>query len=234
MEETTTAVANPFAGFTDGIQNSLGNLWDGVLGILPDIAEGIVILLAGWIIAVILAKIVAKVTEVIRLDDLLGSTGILGIFQKAGIRLNISRVFEEIVKWFILIAFFMSAMDKFGLAQVNEFLNDVLNYIPDIIIAVIITIVGVLVANFLADLAHGTARATKTGSPSIASSVTRYAIVIFTIFAALKQLGIGSDLLQSFFDNLGLGLAAAFAIAFGLGGRDTAADTIKRIRKDIK
>ncbi len=235
MEETTIATAsNPFAGFTDGIQGSLENLWDGVLGVLPDVAAGIAILIFGWIIAIILSKVIAKVTEVIRLDDLLGSTGIRGVFQKAGVRLNIGRVFEEIVKWFILIAFFIEAMNKFGLSQVNDFLNDVLYYIPNIIIAVIITIVGVLVANFLADLVHSTARATKTGSPDIAASVTRYAIIIFTILAALEQLGIGDTLVNSFVSYLGLALAGSFGLAFGLGGKDVAADAIKRIRKDIK
>jgi hypothetical protein len=64
--------------------------------------------------------------------------------------------------------------------------------------------------------------------------VTRYAIIIFTVFAALEQLGIGGGLIDSFVNNLGMGLAFAFALAFGLGGKDTAADVIKKIRKDIK
>jgi hypothetical protein len=230
MEDTT----NPIGGLVTNIQGSFESLWNGVLDILPNIVEGIVLLIVGWIVAIVISKVVGKVVEVIRLNDLLATAGVRGFFQKAGIKLNIDLIFEEVIKWFILIVFFISAANAFGLSQVNQFLSEVLAYIPNIIIAVVILIAGVLVANFLADLAAGAAKATKTGSPNVAGSVTRYAIIIFTVFAALEQLGIGGGLIDSFVNNLGMGLAFAFALAFGLGGKDTAADVIKKIRKDIK
>ncbi len=224
---------NVVNSLVDNIQGSFGDLWIGILDILPRIVEGIVILIVGWIVAKIVSRVVGKIVEVVRLDRVLATAGVKSFFQKAGIKLSIEGIFEEIVKWFILIAFFISAANSFGLPQVNSFLQDVLNYIPNVIIASIITIVGILIANFVADLAHGTTKATKTGSPQIVGSIVRYAVIIFTVFAALVQLGIGESLLDSFFDNLGLALAAAFGIAFGLGGKEAAADAIKRIRKDI-
>ena len=225
-----TTVVN---SLVDNIRGSFENLWTGMLEILPSIVEGIVILLIGWVIAKIVSRVVAKVVEVIRLDQLLATAGVKGFFQRAGIKFNIEVIFEEIVKWFILIIFFISAANAFGLSQVNGFLSDVLNYIPNVIISSIIIIAGILIANLIADLAHGTTKATKTGSPQIVGSIIRYAVIIFTAFAALTQLGIGSALLDSFFNNLGLALAAAFGIAFGLGGKEAAADAIKKIRKDI-
>jgi hypothetical protein len=217
----------------DNIRGSFSDLWMGIIDILPRIVEGIVIIIVGWVVAKIVSRLTGKIVEVIRLDRILTTAGVKAFFQKAGIKLNVEGIFEEIVKWFILIAFFISAANAFGLPQVNGFLEDVLNYIPNVIIASIITIVGILIANFFADIAHGTTKAARAGSPQIVASITRYAVITFTVFAALVQLGIGRSLLDSFFDNLGLALAAAFGIAFGLGGKEAAADAIKKIRKDV-
>ncbi len=224
---------NIINNLVDNIRGSFGDLWMGIVDILPRIIEGIVILIVGWIVAKIISRLVGKIVEVIRLERILATAGVRDFFQKAGIKLNVESIFEEIVKWFILIAFFISAANAFGLPQVNGFLQDVLNYIPNVIIASVITIVGILIANFFADLAHSTTKATKAGSSKIVASIVRYAVIIFTAFAALGQLGIGRTLLDSFFNNLGLALAAAFGLAFGLGGKEAAADVIKKIRKDL-
>jgi hypothetical protein len=217
----------------DNIRNSFEGLWAGMLDIIPGIAEGIVILVVGWIVAKLISRFVGKIIEVIRLDNLLATAGVKGFFQRAGIKLNIDRVFEEMVKWFILIVFFISAANAFGLPQINGFLSDVLNYIPNVIIASIIMILGILIANFVADLAHGTTQATKTGKPHLAGAITKYAVIVFTGIVALDQLQVGATLLDSFFNNLGLAIAAAFGLAFGLGGKDAAADAIKKMRKDM-
>ncbi|MFH1375124.1 MAG: hypothetical protein ABIH35_00435 [Patescibacteria group bacterium] len=217
----------------DNIRGSFESLWIGILSVIPNIAEGIVILIVGWIVAKIISRVIGKITEVIRLDQVLTTAGVKNIFQKAGIQLNIEAIFEEVTKWFILIAFFMSAAKAFGLPQINEFLGNVLNYIPNVIIAVLIVIAGVLIANFVADLAHGTTKATKTGSPHVVSTIVRYAVIIFTVIVALGQLQVGGSFLSSFFNNLGLALAAAFGLAFGLGGKEAAADVIRKVRKDI-
>jgi len=221
------------SSLVENIRGSFADLWQGILDILPGIIEGIVILIVGWIVAKIISRVVGKIVEVIRLDRVLATAGVKTFFQNAGIKLSIEGIFEEVVKWFILIAFFMSAAKAFGLSQINEFLGQVLLYIPNVIIASIITIVGILIANFIADLAHGTTKATKTGSPQIVASIVRYAVIIFTILVALDQLKIGESFLQSFFSAVSYALAGSVGLAFGLGGKDAAADAIKKIRKDI-
>lgn len=222
-----------FTFLTKSIHGSFNDLWIVIADVTSRMIWGMIILIFGWIAANLISWAVRKIVEVIHLDKILTTTGIKSFFQKAGVKLSIEKVFGEVAKWFILVAAFMSAADEFGIPQVNKFLQDVLNYIPNVIIASVITVVGILIANFFADLAHGTTKATRAGSPQIVASITRYAVIIFTVFAALVQLGIGRSLLNSFFDNLGLALAAAFGIAFGLGGKEAAADTIKKIRKDI-
>ena len=59
------------------------------------------------------------------------------------------------------------------------------------------------------------------------STGSEYAVQIFALFLALEQLGIGSTLLTVAFSIVFGGLVLAMALAFGLGGRDWAADRIR-------
>jgi len=59
------------------------------------------------------------------------------------------------------------------------------------------------------------------------STVTEYAIQVFALFIALEQLEIGTRLLTAAFAIAFGGLVFALALAFGLGGREWAAERIK-------
>jgi len=61
------------------------------------------------------------------------------------------------------------------------------------------------------------------------STLSEYAVIIFVVFVALEQLQIGTSLLTAAFE-IGFGaIGLAFALAFGLGGRDWAAGVIKKM-----
>jgi hypothetical protein len=55
------------------------------------------------------------------------------------------------------------------------------------------------------------------------STVAEYAIVGLAIVTALNQIGIASTIITILFGGIVLALALAAGLAFGLGGRDTAA-----------
>jgi hypothetical protein len=58
--------------------------------------------------------------------------------------------------------------------------------------------------------------------------------VIFAFLAALVQLGIAQTMIQTLFTGFVVMLAIAGGLAFGLGGKDAAADVINKIKKDIE
>jgi hypothetical protein len=64
------------------------------------------------------------------------------------------------------------------------------------------------------------------GALSVSTGV-EYAVQIFALFLALEQLDIGTTLLTVAFAIVFGGLVFALALAFGLGGRDWAADRIR-------
>jgi len=61
------------------------------------------------------------------------------------------------------------------------------------------------------------------GSPNLLASIARVAIIGFAVIIAVNQIGIAASLINTLFMGLVFALALAVGLAFGLGGRDTAA-----------
>jgi small-conductance mechanosensitive channel len=64
-------------------------------------------------------------------------------------------------------------------------------------------------------------------------NVTKWAIWIFAIMAALIHLGVAPEMIQTLFMGVVVALSLAFGLAFGLGGQEMAARLLDRTREEI-
>jgi hypothetical protein len=95
-------------------------------------------------------------------------------------------------------------------------------YIPNVIAAVIVLVLGILLGEFVKDLVLASA-----GSLAVAPTLARAgkaAVILLSVFMALNQLEIAEDIVLVFFIAVVGAAALAAGIAFGLGGRDVAAE----------
>ena len=216
------------------VQTSLQNLWWVVVQYLPNILIAVVVFVIGWVVSIILYRVVEQIVKVLRVDDALRAAGVNEAAKNAGFNLDIGRFLATLVKWFVVIVFLRSALDILGLNRVITFLQQVvLLYLPQVIVAVIILIITAIVAELVKNLVAGSARATGAHAANLAGTVAKYAIWIFGILAALTQLNVASELVTTLFQGLVVAFALSFGLAFGLGGKEAAARTIERVRSEI-
>ena len=188
----------------------------------------------GWAIAAVLGKLSGQIVRVLRIDGILEKVGFKKNLERANLNLDSSKFIGELVRWFFIIVFLMAATDILGLFQVTDFLSRVLLYIPQLIVAVLILLAAVLIADFLQRLVKASVEAAGLGSANILAAITKWAILVFAILAALLQLGIVPALIQTIFTGFIAALVISFGLAFGLGGRDFAASLLEKLRKNIK
>lgn len=219
--------------WTEVITSSLQNLWSAFIGFLPRFLGAIIVFLVGWLIAAVLAKLAAQIIRVLRIDQILEKIGFKRSLEKANLKLDSGKFIGELVRWFFIIVFLIAATDILNLSQVTEFLRDVLLYIPQVIVALLILLAAVLIANFLQKLVKASVEAAELKGANFLSAVTKWAILIFAILAALLQLGIVPALIQTIFTGFIAALAIAAGLAFGLGGKDLAAQILNRLKKDV-
>ena len=216
------------------LQNSFGDLWYTVASFLPQILVALIIFILGWIIGVMLYRVVDQVVKVLRIDDALRAAGVNEAVREAGFNLNIGAVLGTLVQWFIVIVFLMTSLEVLGLNRVTIFLQQVvLLYLPQIVVAVLILVLAAIVAEAARNIISGSARAAGAHSGNLAGTVAKYAIWITAILAVLNQLGVASEFVQTLFTGIVVALALGFGLAFGLGGKEAASRTIERVRSEI-
>jgi len=220
--------------WTSVLQDSFEGVLAGVIGFLPNLIIAIIIVLLGWIVASALSKVIEQIIKSIKLDKALSSAGLDSIVSKAGCDLNSGKFLGELVKWFTIVVFLITAFEVLGLSQVNVFLTGVVvGYVPQVIAAVLILLVAVLIADALQKTVVASARAANVTSANFLGSVTKWSIWVFALLAALVQLGIATVFIQTLFTGVVVALSVAFGLAFGLGGKEAAKETIEKMKREI-
>lgn len=225
---------NAFSVWTTAVVSSLADLWLQFIGFLPNLLAAIVVFGALWLVAVVVGRLVEKVLTLLRINQAFESIrGLKSAVERANLKLNIPRLIGEIAKWFLLIWALLAATDILGLQEVSSFLATVLLYIPNVVVAAVILVVAVLLANFVyRTVLASVAAAEFTGGGAIAA-VSKWAIIVFAIFAALLQLKVATQLIQTILTAFFAMVALAGGLSFGLGGKDLASKWLKKAEEDI-
>lgn len=209
---------------------SFRSLWADIINFLPELIIALAVILVGWIIGGLLQRLIIKVFKTLKVNEALDAAGADTLARKAGYPLRAGEFVGGLVKWFVIIVFFVTALDILGLNEVTVFFRDVvLGYLPKVIVAVLILLVAMVVANVASASVRAAAQAAGFASASMLGSIARYAILMFAILAALSQLEIAADLVQTLFMGIIFAASLAFGLAFGLGGRDAASRYISRM-----
>lgn len=216
------------------ITDSLLDLWLRFINFLPSLVGALLVFFIGWFVAIALGKFVTQILRTVKIDQTLDNAGVRATLDRANIKGTVSGFFGELVKWFLIIVFLNAATDILGLDQVTTFLNQVLAYIPQIVIAVIILLVAVVFARFAGNVVEAGVRAVGFHYGVFLSTVTKWAIMVFAILAALEQLGVAPGLVRTLFTGIIALIAIAGGLSFGLGGKDLAAEYLQKLRRQIR
>lgn len=214
----------------EAITLSLMNLWDQVVSFLPSLIGALLVFIAGWIVAVVLGKVVQRILKAIKIDQALDR--ILGD-RLGNIEEHVSAFIGGLVKWFLILVFLIAAANILQLDQVSFFLGNIIMYIPNIVVAVIILAGVILLGNFVYKIVKGSTKAAGVMSATLLAAISKWAIIIFGVFAALLQLGIADYLVGTIITGIVAMLALAGGLAFGLGGKEEAQLLLRKIREEI-
>lgn len=203
---------------TKPFEDAFGTL----LSYVPRLVGAIVVLIVGYFVAKFIGAVVARLLTRVGFDRIMDRAGVTGFLERTGTGLTPSRTLGKVTFWFVFIITFTMFASALGVPQISAFLNQMLGYIPRIFAAIAILFLAAVLANFVAALIRG---ATNN---EILARIGRYVIVIYSAFTALTVLGIAVQLTANTLLIVLGGLALAFGIAFGWGGRDTARELIQR------
>lgn len=218
----------------DTLSESYNSVISGIVTYLPNIIIAVLIVIFGWLLGAVLSKFISEIIKGAKLDKALSAAGLRELLHKGGFDLNSGKFLGELVKWFTIVVFLVTALEVLDLNDITEYLSGVIGgYIPQVIGAVIMIFISILIADALGKVVYASAKSADLKYASFLSSITKWSIWIFAGLAALFQLRISPVFIQTFFTGVIAALSIGLGLAFGLGGRDAAARAIEKLGHDM-
>ncbi len=220
-----------FQAFLEGLFRALAvplmGIWDGFLGMVPNLVAGILLLIVGYVVGSAFAYILKTFLVHSRIDDHIRKAGVA---HSIGF-ISISNLASGLLKWYIFALFLLPVAEFMKLGLISSLLKDFALWIPDLIAAIVILLFGLIVADYLADrMLHA-----KRKGVRLFSSFVRWFIIIFVVLTALDQVGVDISLATNttliLAAGFALGVAIALGLGFGLALKDEAKSTIKQFKK---
>jgi hypothetical protein len=205
----------------DAIFLGISNAVNTFLAAIPQVIGALLIILIGWIIASVVARIVTAAMRRTSVDRLFAEHA-GPVYGEQTSAFEPSVVTGEIVKWIIRLVFLVAAANVLGMPQVSQLLNEVLLWIPNLIVAAVILLVAPLLGRFVRGLIEVGAGQMGFTNGRLLGRIAEIAIIAFAVVIAIDQIGIAPNLVNTLFVGLVGALALAFGLAFGLGGREVA------------
>lgn len=192
-------------------------LLDGVTGAILAILGAAVILGVAYYLAKFIAEIVSS---------LLAGLGINRLPAALGFKTAKGADLSGVVGYVVLISVMLFAVqgtaETFGLDSIASIVGSFIALGGNVLLAIVIFLAGV----YLANVASNVITTTGGSDATFLANIARWAILIFVAGIALTQAGVtlAADVIQIIL----LAIGAAFALAFGLGGRDAASKQVEK------
>ena len=193
-----------------------------VFDFIPNIVVACLIIFVGVLIGRFAGQIVGRLIAATGVDAKVRDT----VGEKLG-KTSVSSIIGRIIQVVIVIFFVVQGLSVIKLATLSNIGGAIISYMPRVLAAVLILIGAFFLASFVQ-------KALKKIGYEFYGFIAKIAIIVFASFMILNQLGIANDIVKMAFLLILGALAVAFAVAFGIGGREFAASVLKdwKIKND--
>lgn len=185
-----------------------------IMSAIPNILGAAIILIIAYVVARFIGQLVS---------ELLAGTGVDAIPEKVGVQRflgeqKVSGLVGMLIVFFTMLFAVSEAAHRVELTQVSDLISMFIQFGANILLGAVILVIGFWLANTVADVVQ---RGQYNRSRWLASLV-RVLIMGLVIAMGLRAMGIADSIVNLAFGLTLGGVAVAFALAFGLGGREPA------------
>ncbi|WP_198008189.1 mechanosensitive ion channel [Bacillus sp. SG-1] len=215
----------------EGVSGPAIDMLNDVLTMLPNIAVAIVLILVGLWAGRMAGKWTTNFLDQLSINSLMSNMKV-GSWKpgESTDSLTITKILGYIVHFVVALLFIVEALQIVELEFLVTLATGVFAYIPSVIAAIVILAVGLYLGNIakkvLTSILNG-------NNKNVLAAVAKYAIIIMAFFMALDQLGIAQSIVNSAFILVLGGVALAFGLSFGLGGREFASNYLSKMENNL-
>ena len=196
--------------------------------LLPRLALALLVILLGWFLAKAARYAIAKGLRAVNFHVVTDRAGLDGFLRDGGIQADTTEIIGLIVYWLVILGALVVGFNSLGLIYVTDLLGRVILFVPKVLVALLVLAFGAYFARFIANAITAYCKNVHIQDAELLGRLAQYAILTFVILIALDQVNIGGDIVRQSFLIILAGLVFALALAFGLGGKEWAAELLER------
>ncbi|MEU5910298.1 hypothetical protein [Micromonospora sp. NPDC047527] len=172
----------------DNVSDAVGDALRSVMLFLPKAVAFVAILVAGWLIAKAVRKIVDKVLERVGFDRAVERGGIRRALSRS--RYDASDLVAKLVYYGLLLVTLQIAFGIWGPNPVSDLIAGVISWLPRAFVAIVIVVVAAAIANAVKDLIGGALGGLSYGR--VLATIASVFILGLGVIAALNQIGVAT------------------------------------------
>ncbi|MCY4181466.1 MAG: hypothetical protein OXF43_01060 [Gammaproteobacteria bacterium] len=199
--------------------SALDNTWRELVeaagALVPGLIGAVLVLLGGWLIAIVLRKLIFRFGA--GLDRMFAlARDRLGLFQLE-LRWPISRIIGHSAFWLVIVFFLAAASDVLGLPGLVDIFTGLLLDLPLLLVWGAVAFALYVASGVAGGAVTGLARASGLANAVLLGRLTRIGALLFAGIIVASQLGIDVTLLVNVVTIVVAVLFGGAALAFGIG-----------------
>jgi flagellar biosynthesis protein FliQ len=195
---------------------------------LPRLALALVVILLGWFLAKGARFAITKGLRAVNFHVVTQRAGLDGFLRDGGIRADTTEILGLMVYWLVILGALVIGFNSLGLIYVTDLIGRVILFVPKVMVALLVLAFGAYFARFIANAITAYCKNVHIQDAELLGRLAQYAILTFVVLIALDQVNIGGDIVRQSFLIILAGVIFALALAFGLGGKEWAAELLER------
>jgi flagellar biosynthesis protein FliQ len=195
---------------------------------LPRLALALLVVIIGYFIAKAVKFAIVRGLRAVNFNVLTERAGIDGFLRGGGIRADGTEIVALLFYWVVILVALVIGFNSLGLAYITDLLSRVLLFVPKVMVAMLILAFGAYFAGFIGHAVAAYCKKVQLQDAELLGRICQYAILAFVVLIALDQVNVGGDIVRQTFLIVLAGVVFALALAFGLGGKDWAAEMLER------
>lgn len=169
-------------------QGGVSDAWTTIATFVPKLLFFFVVLIVGFLIAKVLAKVTDGVLERVGFDRAVERGGVKQALAKS--KYDASDIVAKLVKYAVMLFTLVIAFNVFGPNPISELLQQVIAFLPRLIVAIIIVVVASAIAKVVKDLVASALGGLSYGT--VVANIASVFILFLGVVAALNQVGVAT------------------------------------------
>lgn len=190
-----------------------------LVGYLPTLVAGLLVLLLGIVVAWIGSKLVVRILLLTRLDRVVGRLSWGRALAKGDVRHSLFELIGTIFGVLVFLVFLDNAVTIWNLTVLSRLLERLVLVAPQLLTAGIVILVGAGVASAVSRAVQRALRQEEFARAQLVGRIVHAAILVVAVTIALVELQIAVTIVTGAFLLTFGALALSFVLAFGLGSK---------------